>query len=123
MNYINTKDNPVDQETRGLTATDMTEKSLWLQGSQFLLFSSDNWKTDDQHENIFLNSAEQKPQGKRQQPIDKDLIDANKFSQWLILKAVIIKMKSLRNKTRSLDQQIIEAENFLYPSISATMVR
>ena len=90
----------------------MTEKSLWLQGPQFLLSSSDNSTTDEQqHETVFLNSAEQKP---RRQPIDKDLIDANRFSQWLKLRAVIIKMKNLRNKTRTRDQQIIEAENFLF---------
>ncbi|XP_075258345.1 uncharacterized protein LOC142350383 [Convolutriloba macropyga] len=111
-NYVNTKDNPADQGTRGLTATEMTEKSLWLQGPQFLLSSSDNSTTDEQqHETVFLNSAEQKP---RRQPIDKDLIVANRFSQWLKLRAVIIKMKSLRNKTRTRDQQIIEAENFLF---------
>ena len=81
-NYVNTKDNPADQGTRGLTATEMTEKSLWLQGPQFLLSSSDNTTTDEkQHETVFLNSAEQKPQGTRRQPIDKDLIDANRFSQ------------------------------------------
>ncbi|XP_075257361.1 uncharacterized protein LOC142349564 [Convolutriloba macropyga] len=60
-NYVNTKDNPADQGTRGLTATEMTEKSLWLQGPQFLLSSSDNSTTEEQqHETVFLNSAEQK---------------------------------------------------------------
>ena len=92
-NYVNTKDNPADQGTRGLTATEMTEKSLWLQGPQFPLSSSDNSTTDEkQHETVFLNNEEQKP---RRQPIDKELIDANRFSQWLKLRAVIIKMKSL----------------------------
>ena len=110
-NYVNTKDNLADQGTRGLTATEMTEKSLWLQGPQ-LLSSSDNSTTyEQQHETVLLNSAEQKP---RRQPIDKDLIDANRFSQWLKLRAVIIKMKNLRNKTRTRDQQIIDAENFLF---------
>ncbi|XP_075261511.1 uncharacterized protein LOC142353149 [Convolutriloba macropyga] len=114
-NYVNTKDNPADQGTRGLTATEMTEKSFWLQGPQFLLSSSDNSTTDEQqHETVFWNSAEQKPQGARRQPIDKDLIDANRFSQWLKLRAVIIKMKNLRNKARTRDQQIIDAENFLF---------
>ena len=114
-NYVNTKDNPADQGTRGLTVTKMTEKSLWLQGPQFLLSSSDNLTTDEQqHETVFLYSAEQKPRGTRRQPIDKDLIDANRFSQWLKLRAVIIKMKNLRNKTRTRDQQIIDAEKFLF---------
>ena len=114
-NYVTTKDNPADQGTRGLTATEMTEKSHWLQGPQFLLSSSNNWTTDEQqHENVFLNSAEQKLQGTRRQPTDKDLFDATRFSQWLKLRAVIIKMKSLRNKTRTGDQQIIDAENFLF---------
>ena len=50
----------------------------------------------------------------RRQPIDKDFIDANTFSQWLKLRAVIIKIKNLRNKTKARDQQIIDAENFLF---------
>ena len=113
-NYVNTKDNPADQGTRGLKVTEITEKSLWLHGPQFLLFSNDNCTTDEQqHENVFLNSPEQKSQVTRRQPIDKDLIDANKFSQWLKLRTVIIKIKNLRNKTKSRDQQIIDAENFL----------
>ena len=29
--YVNTKDNPADQGTRGLKVTETTEKSLWLQ--------------------------------------------------------------------------------------------
>ena len=111
-NYVNSKHNPADQGTRGLTATNMTEKSLWLQGLQFLLSSSDNWKIDKQHEKGFLSSAEQKPQGTRRQPINKDLFDANRFSHWLKLRSVIIKMKSLRNKTRTGDQKIIDADNF-----------
>ena len=37
-NYVNTKDNPADQGTRGLTATEMTEKFFLLQGPMFLLF-------------------------------------------------------------------------------------
>ncbi|XP_075259934.1 uncharacterized protein LOC142351679 [Convolutriloba macropyga] len=91
----------------------MTEKSLWLQGPQFLLSSNDNCTTNEkQHENVFLNSAEQKSQVTRRQPIDKDFIDANKFSQWLKLRAVIIKIKNLRNKTKARDQQIIDAEKF-----------
>ena len=36
------------------------------------------------------------------------------FSQWLKLRAIIIKVKSLQNKTRKRDQQIIDAENFLF---------
>ena len=98
--YVNAKDNPADQGTGGLKVTEMTEKSLWLQGKQFLLFSNDNCTTDEQqHENVFLNSAEQKSQVTRRQPIDKELIDANRFSQRLKLRAVIIKIKNLRNKT------------------------
>ena len=93
----------------------MTEKSLWLQGPQFLLSSNDNCTTDEQqHENVFLNSAEQKSQVTRRQPIDKDFIDANRFSQRLNLRAVTIKIKNLRNKTKARDQQIIDAENFLF---------
>ena len=56
-NYLNTKDNPTDQGTRGLKVTEMTEKSLWLLGPQFLLSSNDNCKTDEQHEKVFLKSA------------------------------------------------------------------
>ena len=98
-NYVNTKDNPADQGTMGLTATEMTENSLWLQGPQFLLSSNDNCTTDEQqHENLFLNSAEQKSQVTRRQPIDKDFIDANRFSQWLKLRAVIIKIKNNETK-------------------------
>ena len=98
-NYVNTKDSPTDQGTRGLKVTEMTEKSLWLQGPQFLLSSNDNCTTDEQqHENVFLNSAEQKSQITRRQRIDKDFIDANRFSQWLKLRAVIINIKNLRNK-------------------------
>ena len=78
-NYVNIKDNPADQGTRGFTATAMTEKSLCLQGPQFLLSSIDIWKTDKQHENGFLNSAEQQHQ--ETQPINKDPTDANRFSQ------------------------------------------
>ena len=93
----------------------MTEKFLWLQGPQFLLSSNDNCTTDEQqHENVFLNSAEQKSQATRRQPIDKDFIDANRFSQWLKLRAVIIRIKNLRNKTKARDQQIIDAEKFLF---------
>ena len=93
----------------------MTEKSLWLQGPQFLLSPNDNCTIDEQqHENVFLNSNEQKTQVTRRQSIDKDLIDASRFSQWLKLRAVIIKKKNLRNKTRTRDQQIIDAENFLF---------
>ncbi|XP_075248377.1 uncharacterized protein LOC142341335 [Convolutriloba macropyga] len=115
-NYINTKDNPADQGTRGLKVTEMTEKSLWLQGPQFLLSSNDNSATDEQEhdENVFLNSAEKKSQVTRRQPIDKDLIDANSFSQCLKLRVVIIKIKNLRNKTKSRDQQTIDAKNFLF---------
>ena len=73
-NYVNTKDNPADQGTRGLKVTEITEKSLWLQGPQFLLFSNDNCTTDEQqHENVFLNSPEQKSHVTQRQPIDKDL--------------------------------------------------
>ena len=46
-NYVNTKDNPADQGTRGLKVTEMTEKSLWFQGPQFLLSSNDNCTTDE----------------------------------------------------------------------------
>ena len=114
-NYVNTKDNPADQGTRGLKVIEMKEKSLWLQGPQFLLSSNNNCTTDEQqHENDFLNSAEQKTQVTRRQPIDKDLIDARRFSQWLKLRAVIIKKKNLRNETRTRDQQIIDAENFIF---------
>ena len=114
-NYVNTKGNPADQGTRGLKVTEMTEKSLWLQGPQFLLSSNDNCTSDEQqHGNVLLNRAEQKSHVTRRQPIDKDFIDANKFSQWLKLRAVIIKIKNLRNKTKSRDQQIIEAEKFLF---------
>ena len=114
-NYVNTMDNPADQGTRGLKVTEMTEKSLWLQGPQFLLSSNDNCTSDEQqHENVFLNSAEQKSHVTRRQPIDRDYIDANRFSQWLKLRAVIIKIKNLRNKTKSRDQQIIDAEKFLF---------
>ena len=42
--------------------------------------------------------------------MEKNLIEANMFSQWLKLRAVVIKMKNLRNTTRTRDQQIIEAE-------------
>ena len=119
-NYVNTKDNPADQGTRGLTATEMTEKSFWLQGPHFLLSSSDISTTEEQqHETVFLKSAEQKPQGTRRQPIDKDLIDANRFSQWLKLRAVIIKMKNLRN-TGPADHRCRELS---FPSISATIIR
>ena len=69
--YVNTKDNPADYGTRGRTGTDMTEKPPRLQGPQFVLSSSDNWKTDEQHENVFLISAEQKPQGTQRRPINK----------------------------------------------------
>ena len=95
-NYVNTKDNPADQGTKALKVTEMTEKSLWIQGPQFLLSSNDYCTTDgQQHQNVFLNSAEQKSHVTRRQPIDKDLIDANRFSQWLKLRAVIIKIKNL----------------------------
>ena len=114
-NYVNTKDNSADQGTRGLKVTEMTEKSLWLQGPEFLLSSNDNCTTNDQqHENVFLNSAEQKSQVTRRQPIDKDFIDANRFSQWLKLRAVIIKIKNLQNKTKARDQKIIDAEKILF---------
>ena len=103
---------PSRSRNEGTNSNRNDRKSLWLQGPQFLLSSSDNSTTDEQqNETVFLNSAEQKP---RRQPIDKDLIDANRFSQWLKLRAVIIKMKNLRNKTRTRDQQIIDAENFLF---------
>ena len=39
-NNVNTRNNPADQRTRGLTATQRTEKSLWLYGPQFSLTSS-----------------------------------------------------------------------------------
>ena len=114
-NYVKTKDNPADQRTRGLKVTEMTEKSLWLQGPRFLRSSNDNCTTDEQkHANGFMNSAEQKSQATQQQPIDRDFIDANSFSQCLKLRAVIIKIYNLRNKTKSRDQQIIDAENFLF---------
>ena len=74
VNYVNAQDNSADHGLRGISATYMTEKSLWLQGSQFVLSSSDNWKKDEQHEIVFLNSAEQKTQGTRRQPIDQNLI-------------------------------------------------
>ena len=91
------------------------KKSLWLQGLEFLLSFRDNWTTDEQqNENVFINSAESNLQETRQQPIDKDLIDANKFSHWLKLRADVIKMKNLRNKTRTRDHQIKDAENFLF---------
>ena len=93
----------------------MTENSFWLQGPQFLLFSSNNRKTDEQQKEIvFMNSAESSLQETRRQPIEKDLIDANRFSQWLKLRAVVIKIKNLRNKTRTRVQQITDAENFLF---------
>ena len=83
-NYVNTKDNPAHQGTRGVKVTEMTAKSLWLQGPQFPLSSNDNCTTDEQqHENVFLNSAEQKSRVTRRQPIDRDFIDANRLSQWL----------------------------------------
>ena len=76
--YVNSKDNPADHGTRGLKVTEMTEKSLWLQVPQFRLFYKDNSSTDEQQqENVFLNSAEQKTQVTRRQPIDKDLIHAS----------------------------------------------
>ena len=46
--------------------------------------------------------------------MDKDLIVINGFSQWLKLRAVVIKMKNLPNKTRTCDQQIVDAENILF---------
>ena len=46
-NYVNTKNDTADQGTRGLTATNMTEKFFWLQGPHFLLSSSDNLTTDE----------------------------------------------------------------------------
>ena len=61
-----------------------------------------------------MNSAESSLQETKRQPIDKDLIDANRFSQWLKLKAVVIKIKNLQKKARTRDQQIIDAENFLF---------
>ena len=61
-----------------------------------------------------MNSAQQKSQGTEQQPIDKDVIAANSFSQRFKLRSVIIKIKSLRNTTRTSDQRIIVAENFLF---------
>ena len=113
--YVNTKDNPADQGRRGLKVTEMTEKYLWLQGPQFLLFSNNNCTIDEQqHENVFLNSGEQKSQVTGRQSIDKDLIDANKFSQWLKLRGIIIKINNLPSKTKSRDQQITDAENFLF---------
>ena len=123
-NHVNTKDNPADQETRGLTATEMTEKSLWLQGPQFLLSSSDNWTTDErQREKVFMNSAESNLQETRRQTIDKDLIDANRFSQWLKLGTVVMKMANLRNKTRTRDQKKEHGYRELSsPSIPATIV-
>ena len=59
------------------------------------------------------HQSEQKSQVRQRQPIYKHFIDANRFSQWLKLRAVIIKIKNLQNKTKSCDQQIIDAENFL----------
>ena len=113
--YVNTKDNPAGQGKMELTATEMTEKSYWLQGPQFPLSSSDNWKTDEQqNEQVFMNSLESSLQETRRQQIDKDLIDANRFSQWLKIKAVVIKIKNLRKKTRTRDEQNIKAENFLF---------
>ena len=44
-NYVNTRDNPSDQGTRGLTTTEMPEKSLWLQGPQFFISSSNSSTT------------------------------------------------------------------------------
>ena len=120
-NYVNTKDNPADQGTRELKVREMTEKSLWLQGPQFLI-SSNNGKTDEQqHEKVFLNSAEQKSQVTTRQPIDKDFIDANRLSQWLKLRAVIIKIKNLRNKTKSRDQQISSSSVYLSSDRSTRM--
>ena len=118
-------DNPANQGTRGLKETEMTKKFLWLRGPQIFLFSKDNCTTDEQqHENVFLNSAEQKSQVTRRNPIDKDLIDANRFSQRLNLRAVIIKIENLRNKTKSRDQQITDAESFLFRlSLPASIVR
>ena len=92
-NNVNTEDNPADRRTRRSKVTEITEKSLWLQGPRFLRSSNDNCTTDEQkHENGFMNSAEQKSQATRQQPIDRDFIDAKRFSQWLKLRAVIIKI-------------------------------
>ena len=114
-NYVNTKNNPADQGTRRLKVTELKENSLCLQGPQFLPSSNDNCTTDEQqHENVFLNSAEQKSQVTRRQAIDKDFIDANRFSQWLKVRAVNIKVKNLRNKTKPRDQQFIDAENFFF---------
>ena len=73
-----------------------------------------NTKDNPADEIVFLNSAEQKSQVTRRQPIDKDFIDANRFSQCLKLRAVIIKIKNLRNKTKARDPQIIDAEKFLF---------
>ena len=59
-----------------------------------------------------MNSAESKLQETRTTAIDKRLFDANRFSQWLKLRAVGIKLINPQNKTRTRDQQIIDAENF-----------
>ena len=69
-------------------------KISWLQGRQVPLMFSDSGTVDEQQqENVFLNSTKQKFEATRRQPIDKELIDANMFSQCLKVRAVIIKQK------------------------------
>ena len=120
-NHVNTNDNPADQGTRGLTATEMTEKSLWLQGPQFLLSSSDNWTTDErQREKVFMNSAEINLQETWRQTIDKDLIDANKFNQWL--KQLSSKWQ-IYEKNENMWPKEHGCKELFSPSIPTTIVR
>ena len=62
----------------------------------------------------FLEQRRTEVLGNTMTAIGKDLIVVNNFSQRLKLRALIIKMKNLQNKTRTRDQQIIDAENFRF---------
>ena len=58
--YIDTKNNPADDASRGLSAKSLVERKRWINGPAFLWNNEDSWKTPDLEHNMIKLAPDDK---------------------------------------------------------------
>ena len=114
-NYVNTKHNPADQGTRGLSAKQMTENSLWIKGPAFLEQDAEFWPEQPIIlKQCFLASTNEQPIRPRFTNFDPKIIDTQRFSQWLRLRHLVYSIKKLRKPHTERAELLKQSEQFLF---------
>ena len=83
--FVPGEENPADDCSRGLMASELTENCRWIRGPDFLWLSEENWPADRQSRSVALEDPEVKTvlTTHRHGPVASDALpDPSRFSNW-----------------------------------------